>query len=182
VVGASMGGAIGQEIALRYPKRVRTLVSIMSTSGAPGLPPPKPDALSVLMTPTPMDRAGYVERYRKVMKVLRGPGAFPEEESLDGARAERAFERGVNPAGYARQLAAIIASGSRRERLASLKTPTLVLHGNADPLVPIECGADVARAVPGARMVTIDGMGHALPKSTWPAIVEAIAEHAVWTD
>lgn len=182
VVGASMGGAIGQEMALRHPKRVRTLVSIMSTSGAPGLPPPTPAALSVLMTPTPTDRVGYVARYRNVMKVLRGPGAFPEEELLDDARAERAFERGVNPPGYARQLAAIIASGSRRERLATLQTPTLVLHGNSDPLVPIECGIDVVRAVPGARMVTIDGMGHALPRSSWPAIVDAIAEHAVWTD
>ena len=182
VVGASMGGAIGQEIALRYPKRVRTLVSIMATSGAPGLPPPTPQALQVLMTPTPTDRAGYIERHAKVMQVLRGPGAFPEEEALDAARAARAFDRGVNPAGYARQLAAIIASGSRKERLAFLLTPTLVLHGDRDPLVPIACGIDVARTVPGARMVTIPGMGHALPKSAWPAIIDAIAEHAVWTE
>ena len=79
-------------------------------------------------------------------------------------------------------MAAIIASGSRRERLASLRTPTLVIHGDVDPLVPIECGIDVARSVPGARMVTIQGMGHALPRTTWTPIVDAIAEHAVWTD
>jgi len=182
VVGASMGGAIGQEIALRHPKRVRTLVAIMASSGAPGLPGPKPEALSLLLTPSPTDRAGYIQRHRQVMRVLRGPGDFADEEQLDAARAARAFERGLNPAGYARQLAAIIASGSRRERLGAVRTPTLVIHGDNDPLVPIECGIDIARSVPGARMVTVEGMGHALPRAAWPAIVDAIAEHAVWTD
>jgi pimeloyl-ACP methyl ester carboxylesterase len=172
-----MGGAIGQEIALRHPGRVRTLVSFMATSGAPGLPPPRPEALQVLLTPAPTDRAGYVARQQHVMKILRA-GAYPEEEALDAARAERAFERGLNPPGYARQLAAIIASGSRKERLASLRVPTLVIHGDADPLVPIECGIDVARTVPGARMVTIPNMGHALSKWTWAPIVDAIAAHA----
>ncbi len=181
VVGASMGGAIAQEVALRHPKRVRTLVSIMATSGAPDLPPPRPEALQVLLTPAPTDRAGYVARHRQVMKVLRA-GSDPHEEALDAPRAERAFERGLNPPGYARQLAAILASGSRRQRLASLRTPTLVIHGDADPLVPIECGRDVARHVAGARMVTIPRMGHALPKSAWTPIIDAIAEHAVWTD
>ncbi len=136
VVGASMGGAIAQEIALRQPRRVRTLVSIMSTSGAPGLPPPRPEALQILLTPAPVDRAGYVARQQQVMKILRA-GSHPEEEALDAGRALRAFERGLNPPGYARQLAAIIASGSRRERLPSVRTPTLVIHGDADPLVPI---------------------------------------------
>src|SRR5580765_3277312 len=181
VVGASMGGAIAQEIALRHPKRVRTLVSIMATSGAPGLPPPKPDALALLMAPAPTDRAGYLERYLRMMKILRA-GEFPDEEALDPARGARAYDRGLNPAGYARQLAAIIASGSRQQRLAGLRTPTLVIHGDADPLVPIECGVDVARSVPDARMLTIEGMGHALPASAWPPIIDAIAEHAVWTD
>ena len=178
IVGASMGGAIAQEIALRHPQRVRTLVSIMATSGAPGLPPPKPDALALLMAPAPTDRAGYLERYLRMMKILRA-GEFPDEEALDPARAARTYERGLNPAGYARQLAAIIASGSRKQRLASLRTPTLVIHGDADPLVPIECGIDVARSVPGARMLTIEGMGHALPASAWARIIDAIAEHAV---
>ena len=181
IVGASMGGAIGQETALRHRRRVRTLVSIMATSGAPGLPPPRPEALNLLLTPTPTDRAAYIERYLRVMKVLRA-GAFPDEELRDADRAARAFERGINPSGYARQLAAIIASGSRRERLTLLRAPTLVIHGDADPLVPIECGIDVARAVPDASMVTIEHMGHALPAAAWPRIVNAIAEHAVWTE
>ncbi|OUM02601.1 alpha/beta fold hydrolase [Variovorax sp. JS1663] len=181
IVGASMGGAIAQEIALRHPRRVRTLVSIMATSGGSGLPPPRPEALQVLMTPAPTDRDGYIARQQQVMKILRA-GDDPEEEALDAARAQRAFERGLNPPGYARQLAAIIASGSRRERLSLLRTPTLVIHGDADPLVPIECGMDVARSVPGARMVTIPNMGHALPKQTWAPVIDAIADHAVWTD
>ncbi|HOW47317.1 MAG TPA: alpha/beta fold hydrolase, partial [Rubrivivax sp.] len=176
IVGASMGGAIAQEIALRHPARVRTLVPIMATSGAPGLPPPQPAAMQILLTPTPTERSAYLARYRNVMKVLRA-GDFPEEEALDDARGERAFERGVNPAGVARQLAAIIVSGSRRERLPGVRAPTLVIHGDADPLVPIECGRDIARSVPGAGMVTVPGMGHALPRSAWPQIVDAIAGH-----
>lgn len=178
VVGASMGGAITQEVAMRYPERVLSAVSIMATSGAPGLPPPTPEAIQVLLTPTPLDRRSYIARHEKVMKILRGGGSYPEEEALDGPRAARAFDRGVNPPGYARQLGGIIASGSRRERLGGLRAPTLVIHGDVDPLVPIECGRDVARAVPGADMLTIEGMGHTLPRWAWPRIVDAIAANA----
>ena len=177
VVGASMGGAIGQEIALRYPERVRTLVSIMSTSGAPGLPAPRSEALALLLQPAANDRAGYIERHQRVMKILRGT-ASAEESAQDAARAERAFDRSTNPEGYKRQLAAIIASGSRKPRLASLRVPTLVIHGDMDPLVPIACGMDVAHTVPGAQMVTIEGMGHALPPRNWPRIIDAITAHA----
>ena len=178
MVGASMGGAIAQEIALRYPERVRTLVSIMATSGAPGLPPPRAAAMSVLMSPAPRDRKGYIERYQQIMRVLRD-GRFPEEERHDPERAGRAFDRGINPAGSTRQLAAVLASGSRKARLASLKTPTLVIHGERDPLIPIECGKDVADTVPGARMVAIRNMGHALPRAAWPQIADAIAAHTI---
>lgn len=177
VVGASMGGMIAQEIAMRSPQRARSLVSIMSTTGAPGLPTPEPAAMQALLGPTPTDRDGYIDRYLKIMKILRA-GDFPDEEALDPQRGLRAFERSVNPTGVARQLAAIIASGSRRERLAGVRTPTLVIHGDRDPLVPIECGRDVARSVPGARMVTIAGMGHALPRAAWPQVVDAIVTHA----
>ena len=178
IVGASMGGAITQELALNHPERVLSAVPIMATSGAPGLPPPTPAALQVLMTPTPLDRPGYIARYEQVMKVLRGGGAWPEEEAQDAARAGRAFDRGVNPTGYARQLAAILASGSRKQRLPGLRAPTLVIHGDADPLVPIECGRDIANTVPGAQMLTIERMGHALPRWAWPQVVDAIATHA----
>ena len=176
VVGASMGGAIAQTMAISNPSRLRTLTSIMASSGAPNLPPPTPEAMQALLTPTPPDYAGYLDRYIKTWKILRA-GSFPEDEARDPERARAAFDRGLNPAGVARQLVAIIASGSRRPALANVKTPTLVIHGDVDPLVPLAHGQDVAAAVPGARIDVIPRMGHALPISMWPRIVDAIARH-----
>jgi pimeloyl-ACP methyl ester carboxylesterase len=176
VVGASMGGAIAQLMAIRNPSRVRTLTSIMASSGEPTLPPPTPAALQVLLTPTPLDYDGYLARYVSTWKVLR-VGSFPQDEARDPARARRAYERGLNPPGVARQLVAIIASGSRRPALAKVTTPTLVIHGDVDPLVPLAHGQDVAAAVPGAKIEIIPGMGHALPIPLWPQVIGAIAAH-----
>jgi len=178
VVGASMGGAIAQTLAIHHPQRLRTLTSIMATSGAPGLPPPTPEAMAVLMKPTPADFESYAQSYAQTWKVLRA-GSFPEDEARDRAKAEQNFARGLSPAGVARQLAAILASGSRQPALASVTVPTLVIHGDADPLVPLACGLDVARTVPGSRLAVMEGMGHALPISFWPRIIDAIAAHAV---
>jgi pimeloyl-ACP methyl ester carboxylesterase len=105
-------------------------------------------------------------------------GHFPEDEAQDRARAERSFERGLNPAGVGRQLRAILASGSRKLRLASVKAPTLVIHGTVDPLVRPEGGKDTAASIPGAKLLMIDGMGHALPIPMWPQIIGAIDQHA----
>ena len=176
VVGASMGGAIAQMVAIHHRHRVRTLISIMATSGAPDLPPPTPAAMAALLTPTPTERQAYIERYLQTWKVLRGAG-FPLDESRDTDRASQLHARGIDPAGVARQLAAIIASGSRKSQLATLLAPTLVIHGDADPLVPVACGIDVARTVADAKLVIIEGMGHAMPIPMWPRIVDAIAEH-----
>jgi pimeloyl-ACP methyl ester carboxylesterase len=176
VVGASMGGAIAQTMAIEHPARVRTLTSIMATSGDPTLPPPTPAAMQALLTPTPPDYPGYLARYFATWKLLRA-GDFPLDEARDEARAKAAFDRGLNPAGVARQLAAILASGSRRAALTAVRTPTLVIHGDADPLVPLAHGQDVAAAVPGARLEILPGMGHALPISMWPRIIDAIASH-----
>jgi pimeloyl-ACP methyl ester carboxylesterase len=178
VVGASMGGAIGQTIAIRHPQRLLTLTSIMSTTGAPDLPPPTPEAMAVLMKPTPPDFEAYAQSYAQSWRVLRA-GSFPEDEARDRAKAEQNWARGLHPAGVARQLVAVLASGSRRPALASVRVPTLVIHGDRDPLVPFACGQDVARSVPGARLVAMEGMGHALPISFWPRIIDAIAAHAV---
>ena len=134
LVGASMGGMIAQEMAISFPQRVRSLTSIMSTTGNPKLPPPTREATAVLMAPPPTTRDEYFARFAQTWKVLR-VGSFPQDEALDRSRAERTFERGLNPAGVARQLRAILASGSRKERLASVKAPTLVIHGTVDPLV-----------------------------------------------
>ena len=178
VVGASMGGAIGQTLAIHHASRLRTLTSIMATTGAPGLPPATPEALAVLFKPTPADQAGYFDSYVQTWKVLRA-GSFPLDEARDLTRAGQIFTRGLNPAGAARQLTAILASGSRKEALAAVKLPTLVIHGDADPLVPLACGIDTAETVPGAKLLVLKGMGHALPISMWPQIIDAIAAHAV---
>lgn len=177
VVGASMGGAIAQTMAIERPERLHTLTSIMSTTGEPGLPPPTPEATAILLKAPATTLDGYIESYAQTWKVLRA-GSFPEDEALDRERAEQNFARGLNPPGVARQLVGILASGSRKAALRSVRVPTLVLHGDADPLVPLACGVDTAESVPGARLVVIPGMGHALPISCWPRIVDEIAKHA----
>lgn len=177
VVGLSMGGMIGQIMALQSPARVRSLTSISSTTGAPGLPPPTPEALQVLWTPPPADHEGFTASFLATWRILNGT-TFPVDEERVLRYAEETFERGVDQAGVVRQIAAIYASGSRREALKSLTVPTLVIHGSADPLIRVECGIDTAKAVPGAKLKIIKGMGHALPVPVWGEIIAAIAEHA----
>jgi pimeloyl-ACP methyl ester carboxylesterase len=177
LVGASMGGMIAQEIAISFPQRVRSLTSIMSTTGNPKDPPPTREAAAMLMAAPPATKEEYFARYAQTWKILRG-GSFPQDEALDRARAERNFERGLNPAGVGRQLRAILASGSRKARLASVKAPALVIHGTVDPLVRPAAGKDTAASIPGAKLLMIDGMGHALPIRMWPEIIDAIDKHA----
>jgi pimeloyl-ACP methyl ester carboxylesterase len=177
LVGASMGGMIAQEIAISFPHRVRSLTSIMSTTGNPRVPPPSREATAVLMAPPPATKEEYLERFAQTWKVLR-VGSFPQDEARDRGRAERSFERGLNPAGVGRQLRAILASGSRKERLASVTAPTLVIHGTVDPLVRPEGGKDTAASITGAKLLMIEGMGHALPVPMWPQVIEAIDTHA----
>jgi pimeloyl-ACP methyl ester carboxylesterase len=177
LVGASMGGMIAQEIAIAFSERVRSLTSIMSTTGNPKIPGPTREATAILMAPPPKSREEFLERFAKTWKVLR-VGSFPEDEALDRARAERTFSRGLNPAGAGRQLRAILASGSRKERLRNVKAPTLVIHGTVDPLVRPAGGKDTAASIPGAKLLMIEAMGHALPIPMWPQIIDAIDKHA----
>ena len=177
LVGASMGGMIAQEIAITFPERVRSLTSIMSTTGNPKVPPPTREAAAMLMAPPPKTREEYIARFQQTWKILR-VGRFPEDEALDPARAARCFSRGLNPAGVGRQLRAILASGSRKARLAQVKAPTLVIHGTVDPLVRPEGGKDTAASIPGARLMMVEGMGHALPIRMWPQVIDAIVTHA----
>jgi pimeloyl-ACP methyl ester carboxylesterase len=177
LVGASMGGMIAQEIAITFPERVRSLTSIMSTTGDPRLPGPTREAAALLMAPPPKTKDEYIERFAKTWKMLR-VGSFPEDEALDRARAERTFSRGLNPAGVGRQLRAILASGSRKPRLRLVKAPTLVIHGTVDPLVNPAGGKDTAASIPNAKLMMIEGMGHALPLRVWPNIIDAIDKHA----
>lgn len=177
LVGASMGGTIAQTLAIEQPQRVRTLTSIMSTTGDPALPSPGYAVLSTVFRPAPRDLAGYTEHYVETWKQLRG-STSPEEVERDRARAALNHARGLSPAGGARQLVAILASGSRREALRAVTAPTLVIHGDIDPLVPLAGGIDTARSIPGAELVVLEGMGHALPMRHWPRIVDGIAQLA----
>lgn len=177
LVGASMGGMIAQEIAISFPQRVRSLTSIMSTTGNPKIPGPTREATAVLMAPPPKSREEFIERFAKTWKVLR-VGSFPDDEALDRGRAERSFARGLSPAGTGRQLRAILASGSRKERLRNVTAPTLVIHGTVDPLVRPAGGKDTAASIFGAKLLMIERMGHALPLQMWPQIIDAIDMHA----
>jgi pimeloyl-ACP methyl ester carboxylesterase len=176
VVGASMGGMIAQLVAIHYPSRVSTLTSIMSSTGEPDLPPPSDEAFQILLVPTPTDRDGYIEASSKAWNYLNGPRyQFDENRLL--TRIGNAYDRGLCPDGVNRQLAATITSEGRREALQSVAIPTLVIHGDADPLVPVEGGIDTAEAIPGAKKLIIEGMGHSLPDELWHPILEAIVEH-----
>jgi pimeloyl-ACP methyl ester carboxylesterase len=175
VVGASLGGMIAQTLALEHPHRVRTLTSIMSTTGHPDLPTATPDAAAVLFQPAPPDREGNIERAVRVFRTIGSPG-FPFDEGRVRTRAARAYDRCFHPAGVARQMIAIVASGSRRDALRALRVPTLVVHGADDPLVPLACGLDTAESIPGAELLIIEGMGHSLPPATWPRLVDTITE------
>ncbi|MCD6569162.1 MAG: alpha/beta fold hydrolase [Deltaproteobacteria bacterium] len=178
VIGASMGGMIGQMMAIHHPERLHTLTSMMSTAGDPVLPPLNQEAVSILFTPVPTDRTEFIESFVQAWRVFNGP-EFPVDEVRALECAEQSFKRGVHPAGAARQLAAVIASGNWKEALKSVTVPTLVIHGDADPLVPVKCGIDIADTIPGAKLLIIKGMGHALPPSVWPQVIDAIALHAV---
>jgi pimeloyl-ACP methyl ester carboxylesterase len=129
-----------------------------------------------MMQPAPTTRTEYIGSFQRTWTVLRA-GSFPTDEARDPDRAAHFYERGLNPAGVGRQMLAIFASGDRTAALAGVKAPTLVIHGDADPLVPLAAGIATAEAVPGAKMLTVAGMGHALPIAFWPQIIDAIAEH-----
>ncbi|RVX44050.1 pimeloyl-ACP methyl ester carboxylesterase [Nonomuraea polychroma] len=174
VVGASMGGMIAQTLAIRHPERVLTLTSIMSTPGTE-VAPPTAEALAVLMATPPADRDGVLEQALRTWSVIGSPGYELDREWIT-TLAGTAYDRCFDPAGTARQLAAIMASGSRTESLTQVKAPTLVLHGEADPLVPVAGGQATAAAVPGARLVTYPGMGHDLPRALWPDIATEITK------
>jgi pimeloyl-ACP methyl ester carboxylesterase len=173
VVGTSMGGMIAQCMAIRHPTRLLSLISIMADTGEPAAP--EPEAM-IAFEPPATERETYITQILRTLRALCGPGFALEEQ---GARqvALNAFERGVHPAGFARQLAAIVASGSRKEALRSVLVPTLVIHGDADPLVPLAGGVETARAIPNAKLHIIRGMGHELPPAAWPEIIEAIGTH-----
>jgi pimeloyl-ACP methyl ester carboxylesterase len=176
VVGASMGGMIAQLIALRHGQRVLSLTSIMSHAGGTDAVPPTEAALQVLITPRPTDRAEVIENAVKARAVIGGKG-WPMDEDKIRADAARAYDRCYYPEGFLRQMAAIMASPSRVERLGSLSMPVLVLHGLDDTLVPPDNGRKTHEAIPGSTLVEVTGMGHDMPEGAWPEIVDAIVSN-----
>jgi pimeloyl-ACP methyl ester carboxylesterase len=177
VVGLSMGGMIAQLLAAHHPERILTITSIMSSTGEPGLPLATPEAWECLTAPIPTDLPAFTEQYIHKWRVYSGPG-YPIDPSLAEEHAKRLFERGIHPAGRDRQLVGIFASGSRKEALAKVTAPALIIHGDSDPVVPIDAGIATANAIDGAELLVFEGMGHDLAKGLWPEVVEAIARHA----
>jgi len=178
IVGASMGGMIAQHMAFSHPERVLTLTSIMSTTGNRKLPQATREAMSALTKrPESMDEEVLVEHGVKISNAIGSPG-YRSDPYKVRERSRAMIKRSFYPQGMPRQLAAIIADGDRRERLQSVTAPTLVIHGEADPLVPLAGGQDTAAHIKGARLKTIPGMGHDLPLELVDEIADAIAEHA----
>ena len=173
VVGMSMGGMIAQTIAFTYPDRVSSLTSIMSSTGDFTLPQAKPEAMATLTQSIPATREDYIRATKSIWRVLSGPVAEFEEDRYEDLAGE-AFDRGLNAAGFIRHFAAIITDGDRTSRLAGITTPTLVVHGTLDPLIPYEHGVATSRAIESSSLVTIEGMGHTLPAQYWPEIQRAI--------
>lgn len=178
VVGVSMGGMIAQRVAVAAPERVLSLTSIMSSSGAKGLPEAKPKVIGALMKrPANKSDEAILAHYLKLFDVIGSPG-YPIDVAQTRERILLGFKRSYNPEGVLRQMVAIGADmGKRAKELGKISAPTLVLHGKADPLVPYPCGEDTARRIPGAKMVGIDGMGHDLPPGVLPLLLTQMLPH-----
>ncbi|GGP24252.1 alpha/beta fold hydrolase [Silvimonas amylolytica] len=179
VVGRSMGGMIAQLLASAWPERVLSLTSIMSSSGNPALPAAAPDVMQLMTRPAPdpeRDPAGFAAQGLAFARRIAGKGyLFDTEQQL--ALLHEELRRGRSAGGFARQIAAIAVSGDRRSQLAAIVAPTLVIHGADDPLFSPECGADTARAIPGAHFMLLEGMGHDLPAPLYATVAEAITQN-----
>lgn len=179
VVGASLGGAIAQTMALEHRDRVRSLTSMMSTTGSMSVGQPSPEVLrEVFGGPRAITRDEVVQQMLRAFRAIGSPG-YPADEEEVAARAGRAYDRSYDPIGMARQALAWVASGDRTERLRHLEVPTLVIHGLADRLCDVSGGRATAEAIPGAELVLIEGMGHNLPPGLRPQLAARIAEF-VW--
>jgi pimeloyl-ACP methyl ester carboxylesterase len=177
VVGASMGGMIAQTLAIEHPQRILTLTSIMSTTGNRRLGLPRLRAFGTLFAKPPRSREAYAEQAVKTFKVIGSPG-YPMDEERFRVMALAAYDRCFYPPGVSRQLHAISSSGDRTRRLRELRLPALVIHGDSDSLIRTAAGRATARAIPGARLRVLEGMGHDLPPQLWPTLVEEIDANA----
>ncbi len=174
IVGASMGGMIAQTVALEHPQRTLSLVSIMSSPGDPEVSLPSAKAGAVLFTPPPTDRAGFIDS--SIGSLVWMSKKYGDPAAVRAVAAS-AFDRSFYPEGAIRQLAAIYASGRRSPLLPSLNTPTLVIHGRDDTLIPPAAALRTAELIPGSNLLILSDMGHDLPEPLWPVVVDAIISH-----
>ena len=199
--GFSMGAVIAQTIAIRYPSRIRSMTLVSATTAPtairalmmlegeawvkranPELPRMRPEFAAISFAPPPEEREAYLDYAVKLYRVIAGPG-FPFDEVWHRDLAGRSYERSFYPPGAIRQAVAHIAHRNRKPALASVTVPTLIIHGADDLVFPVECGKDVAQAIPGSNLMIIEGMGHDMPHgSAWPHIVEAVVAHARKSD
>jgi pimeloyl-ACP methyl ester carboxylesterase len=175
VSGASMGGMIAQTMAIEHSERLRTLTSVMSTTGDPDVGQSTPEAQHLLLAPPPSDLEGFVALQLQAARTWGSPDYFDSVRMR--SEAVKAFERTPEPAGFGRQLKAIRLSGSRSEALASLDVPTLVIHGSADTLIASSGGERTAEVIPNSRFVLIEGMGHDRPPEFWSQLIGLQASH-----
>jgi pimeloyl-ACP methyl ester carboxylesterase len=177
ICGMSMGGMIAQTLAIHYPQRVLSLTSIYSTTGNPHLPQPKPEVMGILLTPAPRERVSFIQFETDLFRVLTGP-RFGFDEKWVRETMSKAYDRAYYPQGTGRQLVAILTQKNRKTALQGVRVPTLIIQGDADPLVSVEAGRDTAKAVPGAELKIIEGMGHDLPHGeAWVHIAKDIIVH-----
>ncbi len=177
IVGVSMGGMIAQTVAARHPESVRSLVSIMSNTGDRWKGQPAFGIYRYLLRAAPTEREAYIDRTARVFAAIGSQG-LPQDRERVRNMVARSYDRGHDPAGPGRQLGAIIASGDRTAELRRIAAPTLVIHGSKDRMVSLSGGKATAQAIPGARLMVIEGMGHDLPEAAWPQLIPAIADHA----
>jgi pimeloyl-ACP methyl ester carboxylesterase len=175
LVGASMGGMIAQTVGIEHPDRVRSLTSIMSTTGDRAVGSAAAEAVQVLLAPAAVTREQAVERTLATMRVIGSPG-YELDEAAVRDLAGRSYDRAHDPAGVLRQLLAIAASPDRTPRLGGIRVPAVVIHGADDPLIDVSGGRATAAAIPGSELVVIDGMGHDMPRALWSRIVGLIAD------
>ena len=177
LVGASQGGMIAQLVAINHPERVRSLGLLMTGAGKRIASVPRLRALGALLARPPRGREAFIDQVTKTFEVIGSPGYPRDHERLRALIAE-SYDRGHNPAGSARQLHAVTAAPERTGRLRSVRAPTVVIHGISDPLIRPVAGRQVAKAIPGARLELIEGMGHDLPPALWPRIVGYLVKNA----
>jgi pimeloyl-ACP methyl ester carboxylesterase len=178
VAGISLGGMIAQLLATRHPARVRSLASIMSTTGDRAVGQPTAEAASVLMSSMPGDRERYIDQAVANTRAISSGTAYPFDEDAVRRGAARGFDRAYHPKGTGRQFAAILAAGDRAAALGQIRVPTVVVHGEQDQIIGVSGGEATAAAIGGARLLRVPGLGHELPPGFWPVLADALVEVA----